>query len=42
MSFDFLCRLSGLGLIRALLKLTFEKNLTCLVFMWPLLVLSFV
>jgi hypothetical protein len=31
MSFDFLSRLSGLGLIRGLLKLTFEKDLTCFV-----------
>jgi hypothetical protein len=31
MSFDFLCRLSGLVLIQGLLKLTFEKDLTCLV-----------
>jgi hypothetical protein len=42
MSFDFLYRLSGLGLIQGLLNLTFEKNLTCLVFMWPLLFLRFV
>ena len=27
MSFDLLCRLSGLGLIRGLLELKFEKNL---------------
>jgi hypothetical protein len=31
MSFDILCRLSGLVLIQGLLKLTFEKDLTCLV-----------
>ena len=29
MSFDLLCRLSGLGLIRGLPKLTFEKDLVC-------------
>jgi hypothetical protein len=29
MSFDLLCRLSGLGLIRGLLKLTFENDLAC-------------
>jgi hypothetical protein len=29
MSFDLLCRLSGLGLIRGLLKLMFEKDLAC-------------
>jgi hypothetical protein len=28
MSFNLLCRMSGLGLIRGLLKLMFEKNLT--------------
>jgi hypothetical protein len=31
MSLDLLCWLSGLGLIRGLLKLTFEKDLTCFV-----------
>jgi hypothetical protein len=31
MSFDYLCRLSGLDLIQGLLKLTFEKDLTCFV-----------
>jgi hypothetical protein len=29
MSFDLLCRLSGLGLIQGLLKLTFENDLAC-------------
>ena len=29
MSFDLLCRLSGLGLIRGLFELKFEKNLVC-------------
>jgi hypothetical protein len=29
MSFDLLCRLNDLGLIRGLLKLTFENDLTC-------------
>ena len=29
MSFDLLCRLSGLGLIRGLPELKFEKNLVC-------------
>jgi hypothetical protein len=31
MSFEFLCRLSRLGLIQGFLKLMFEKELTCFV-----------
>jgi hypothetical protein len=31
MSFDFFCRLSGLGLIQGLVKLMFEKDLSCFV-----------
>jgi hypothetical protein len=31
MCFNLLYRVSGLGLIRGLLKLLFEKDLTCLV-----------
>jgi hypothetical protein len=42
MSFNFLCQLSGLGLIRGLLKLTFEKDLACFVFKWHMLVLRLV
>jgi hypothetical protein len=39
MSLDLLCRLSGLVLIRGLLKLTVEKNLTCFV-KWPITIVK--